>query len=219
MMLDSGFPVVPELFEAFADRIARCMAEQLPGTDLHGAMAPSHREAIDITAARRRPHNEGAVLVLLFRSEGRVQTVFTVRRADLRHHGGQISFPGGKREAGESLEATAVREAEEEIGLDSKSIRLMGPLTPLFIPPSRFIVYPFVAVTDQAPEFRLQEREVERILEIPLSQLWDPSTRRLESWEIDGEASEVPLFQVGEERIWGATAMITSELLAVVGKT
>ena len=110
-------------------------------------------------------------------------------------------------------------EAEEEVGIDRTKIEVLGALTPLFIPPSQFIVHPFVAVTSASPEFRADEREVERILEVPLRRLLDPSSRQMQSLEIRGEYSQVPCFKVDESRIWGATAMITSELLEVVGLT
>ena len=203
--------------DALTRRLKLRLREPLPGLDLHERMAPTHRETIDVTAARDRPHKEGAVLILLFPSDAQVSTVYTVRHADLRHHGGQISFPGGRRESDESLEATAIREAEEEVGIDRTKIEILGSLTPLFIPPSRFIVHPFVAATHFSPEFRVEKREVERILEVPLSHLSDPSSHRLEKWEVEGEESYVPFFQVGGARIWGATAMITSELLEVIG--
>jgi 8-oxo-dGTP pyrophosphatase MutT (NUDIX family) len=188
-------------------------------------MAPPHRESIDANRARSRPHKEGAVLILLYPSADgaideavdEVYTVFTVRKAELRHHGGQISFPGGRRELGESLEMTAIREAEEEVGIDRAKIEVLGALTPLFIPPSRFIVHPFVAVAHASLEFRIEEREVECILEVPLSRLRDPSSRQMQTLEMRGENSQVPCFKVDESRIWGATAMITSELLEVLG--
>ena len=208
------------MFEAFAQRLKLRLTGPLPGPDLHARMAPPHRESIDVDRARNRPHKEGAVLVLLYPSvdglAGDVSTVFTVRRADLRHHGGQISFPGGRRESGESLEMAAIREAEEEVGIDRTMIDVIGLLTPLFIPPSQFIVHPFVAVTNTSPEFRVEEREVERILEVPISRLRDPSSRQMQEWEIRGEKSQVPCFKIGESKIWGATAMITSELLELI---
>lgn len=179
-------------------------------------MAPTHRATIDVESARRRPHREGAVLILLYPADGQVSTVFTVRRSDLPDHAGQVSYPGGRRESGETLEAAALREAEEEIGVDRSDIEVLGGLTPLFIPPSRFIVYPFVAASPGRPPFSIEEREVERILEIQLGRLLDPAIRRLETWEIRGESSRVPSFDVDGSRIWGATAMITSELLGIV---
>ncbi len=152
-----------ESFEAFVDRVRSRLGEPLPGPDAHRRMAPPHRDMIDATAAKDRPHNEGAVLILLYPrgdEEGdEVSTVFTVRHPDLRYHGGQISFPGGRREPGEPLEVTAVREAEEEVGIDRHSVEVLGSLTPLFIPPSRFIVHPYVAAirhVDDLNHYRLK---------------------------------------------------------------
>ncbi|MFV1981463.1 MAG: CoA pyrophosphatase, partial [Rhodothermia bacterium] len=166
--LDSSESTEPfETFAAFAHRLKLRLGGPLPGPDLQARMAPPHRESMDVDRARTRPHKEGAVLILLYPSAGEVATLFTVRKAELRHHGGQVSFPGGRRELGESLEMTAIREAEEEAGIDRTRIEVLGSLTPLFIPPSQFIVHPFVAVANASPEFRIEEREVERILKVP----------------------------------------------------
>ncbi|MGD8415190.1 MAG: CoA pyrophosphatase [Candidatus Latescibacterota bacterium] len=181
-------------------------------------MAPSHRETIDPDEARKRPHREGAVLVMLYPGQSGPSTLFTVRRADLNDHAGQISFPGGRREAGERLETTATREAEEEVGIGRDEIEVVGELTPLYIPPSRYIVHPFVAAAASRPDFRLQESEVARIIEVPLADLQDPANRRSEIWKIRDEESRVPCFRIGGERIWGATAMIMNELLAVISE-
>lgn len=203
-------------FEDLIETLKQRLADDLPGPSRHLAMAPSHRGIIDPDTARERFHLEGAVLVLLYPSAGGASVVYTIRRADLRNHGGQVSFPGGRREEGESLEETAIREAGEEVGIDREAVELIAELTPLYIPPSRYIVHPFVGAARSRPDFTRGEDEVDRILEVPLRKLLDPESRSVERWNIRGQESDVPFFDVADVRIWGATAMITSELLAAV---
>lgn len=155
-------------------------------------------------------------MILLFPSEGGVSTLFTVRRQDLPDHAGQISFPGGKREGAETFREAALRECEEEVGIDSAQIDVLGSLSPLFIPPTRFIVHPFVGALSSLPPIVPQEREVEAVLKVPLTVLQDPATRDSEEWTFRGETSTVPFFRVDTHTIWGATAMITSELLELL---
>jgi 8-oxo-dGTP pyrophosphatase MutT (NUDIX family) len=206
----------PEWFSRLVERLRERLSQPLPGRDFHLEMAPSHRVTIDVEQARKRPHKESAVLVLLFPAAGEVATVYTVRRGDLTHHAGQISFPGGRREPNETLEETAIREAEEEIGVSRELFEILGAMTELYIQPSGFIVQPFLAVSSERPDFTAQQQEVERVLEIPLVALFDPKNRRTEQWTIRGEASTVPFFKVADHTIWGATAMISGELLALV---
>lgn len=184
------------------------MAAGLPGLTTQLQMAPDGRGTIDVAQARLGDHRESAVMVLLYPRESGISILYTVRRADLKHHAGQISFPGGRREEGETLRQTALREAFEEVGVAAKAIDVVGSLTPLFIPPSRFIVYPYVAVTDRRPDFVIQESEVDALLEFDLATLTDPASRTFEA--------RVPIYAVGNHKIWGATAMITAELLAVI---
>jgi 8-oxo-dGTP pyrophosphatase MutT (NUDIX family) len=171
---------------------------------------------VDPDRALERDHRIGAVLVLLFPLDDSAATVYTVRRADLTHHAGQVSFPGGRIDGDETPQDAALREAQEEIALDPGDVEIIGRMTRLYIPPSRFIVHPFLAITRQRPVFLAQEQEVETILEVPVSELLEPDTRKTEVWEIRGEKSHVPWYDVSGVRIWGATAMITAELLGLL---
>ncbi|MDX1614501.1 MAG: CoA pyrophosphatase [Candidatus Promineifilaceae bacterium] len=156
---------------------------------------------------------EGAVLVLLYERTGRPHLVLTRRRDDLNAHAGQISFPGGRREPGEALQNTAVREAQEEVGIDPRALTALGELTCLYIPPTDYEVHPFVAWHHAPPIFRRQEAEVAEIVEVPLSHLLDPATRREEPWVLHGFEVMVPYFMVDGHKVWGATAMMLSEFL------
>ena len=164
---------------------------------------------------RQRPGRprQGAVLLLLYRKEGITHLVLTRRRDDLDAHAGQISFPGGRREAVETLEQAALRETREEVGIQPATITVLGELTPLYIPPSDFEVHPFVGWHAQAPAFVPQPAEVAEILEVPLHLLLARKTRRQETWERSDMSLEVPFYNVGRHKVWGATAMMLSEFL------
>ena len=201
---------------SFLDRLSTRLQRPLPGHAAHRRMAPRYdmrREALSI---ENRTCREAAVLALLLPSDDMPSVVLTVRRDDLNDHAGQISFPGGEREEGESLREAALREADEEVDLPPSSVRLLGGLTPLFIPPSNFCVHPFVGVVDPAPVLRPTDREVAEVLHAPLHHLLDPDTRVVETWALHDEAVEVPYYDVAGHTVWGATAMMLSELLALV---
>jgi 8-oxo-dGTP pyrophosphatase MutT (NUDIX family) len=156
---------------------------------------------------------EGGVLVILYLLNEAVHLVLTRRRDDLNSHAGQISFPGGRRENGESLITTAVREAQEELSVDPSNLNHLGRLACLYIPPSDYEVHPFVAWHAGRPVFIPQVDEVAEILEIPLAHLLDPANCREEVWAIRGFQVEVPFFLVGGHKVWGATAMMLSEFI------
>jgi len=156
---------------------------------------------------------QGAVLVALYDKAGQTHLVLTRRRDDLSHHAGQISFPGGQREDGEALPDTALREANEEIGLRLDDLTILGELSRLYIPPTDYEVHPFVAWHAGRPRFRRQTSEVAQILEVPLSTLLDPATRHEEAWELRGMTVQVPFYLVDAHKVWGATAMMLSEFL------
>jgi len=158
----------------------------------------------------------GAVLILLYPRDGETHTVFIRRPQTVVHHKGQIAFPGGHVEDGETPAEAAVREAWEEIGVDPARIRVMGGLTPLYIPPSRYCIYPFVAATDASPVFLPQPGEVDEIIEAPLAPFFEGRNRRTETWAFDMGPRQVPFYAVGSHKIWGATAMVLSEFLEIL---
>ena len=134
-------------------------------------------------------------------------------------HGGQISFPGGKLEDyDESLEQGALREAEEEVGVKAKEIEILGALTELYIPVSNFLVYPFVGYLDYEPMFIPQVSEVRSIVEVPIADLRKAETRKNKDLKAGKNITikGVPYFDVDGHVVWGATAMILSELLEMI---
>lgn len=155
----------------------------------------------------------GAVLVVTYAKNGEAYLVLTRRRDDLNAHAGQISFPGGQVEIGETMPEAAVREANEEIGVSISALVLLGKLSAIYIPPTDFEVHPYVAWHDGIPDFTPQDREVAEILEVPISHLLDPDTHHEEVWDIRGFTVEVPFYLVGPHKVWGATAIMMSEFL------
>jgi 8-oxo-dGTP pyrophosphatase MutT (NUDIX family) len=174
-------------------------------------------------AVRRRttppPDNArmAGVLALLYPKSDSWHMVFIERpkREDDRH-GGQISFPGGRREKEDNnLMDTALREAEEEVGVKAEHIQLLGPLTELYIPVSNYLVNPYVGFLDYAPVFRPQPDEVHAILEVPFTDFLHPGNRQKTNIKISPKITlrQVPYFNVKGKVIWGATAMMMSELV------
>ncbi len=156
---------------------------------------------------------DSAVLVPLYLGDdGRVHAVFTKRRDDLRRHPGEISFPGGRRDDGDAdLCETALREAEEEIGLPRDAVQLVGALqpTPTFV--TNYSIYPFVGVIEPGHEYEMQPREVAEILELSLDDVRAGYGRR--RLVRRGVPFRTDTYQVGDHMIWGATARVVADLL------
>lgn len=172
------------------------------------------------SAEREFPENSeyvriGAVLVLLYVRDKELYLVLTKRRDDLHSHAGQISFPGGRHEESETLLATALRETEEEVGVPGTAVQSLGQLTTIYIPPSGFLVHPFVGWYQNGgpPKFTPSEDEVAQIIEVPLSTLLDPKTAVAEPWDFKGHEVMVPYFAVQGHKVWGATAIMLSEFV------
>lgn len=143
--------------------------------------------------------------------------VLTARTAMVGSHKGQISYPGGGIEAGESPEEAAVREAHEEIGLAVSLPRILGRLTPLWVPATGYTIHPVVAVAASRPRFRANPNEVARIIECSLSELLDPAVVRVAISDGGRRWWRAPFFALGAAKLWGASAMITAEWLALLG--
>jgi 8-oxo-dGTP pyrophosphatase MutT (NUDIX family) len=163
----------------------------------------------------------GGVLILLYPNgeDGQLHLVLTRRTDSVGTHRGQISFPGGSVDPEDASTAhTALREACEEVGAcdSAADLRLLGDLTPLYIPPSDFCIYPHVAYTSQRPRFAPQPDEVAELLEVPLSHFLDERHIAVEERIILGQPMRVPFFLVHGHKVWGATAMVLAELAAVV---
>lgn len=197
-------------------RLGAALQAPLPGVAAQGRMAPRPRAGWrpDRIPAGTR---DAAALVLLYRRKRVEHVLLTLRRAHLLAHAGQVSLPGGSIDAGESIEQAARREAFEEVGLQPAAVRVLGALTPLHIPASRFLLHPVVGTAGDDPQLRAADDEVERLIEVPLQLLRTPSTLRVERWKLRGADVDVPFFQIEDQCVWGATAMVLAELLAILG--
>lgn len=181
-------------------------------------MAPRPRAGAEISAPDGG-WRAAAALVLLYPANGTWHIPLTVRGAGLRQHSGQVSLPGGRVEVGETPEAAALREASEEIGVEGASVEVLGRLSSLEIPVSGHLLHPIVGAAQATPTFRNASGEVDRLLEIPLSRLADPGVVKSETWPRPRKPQEsmiVPFFELDGEKVWGATAMVLAELLAVL---
>lgn len=189
----------------------------LPGYNAQQRMAPSHREFRPPRGASR-PDVGGVLLLLYPGDESReLFIVLTVRTDTVAVHKGQVSLPGGGSEPGDaSIFHTALREAYEEIGVRGEDIRIIGGLTPIYIGPSNFYVYPCVAHIPYRPSFVLQTSEVSKALEVPVAHFLDKKNIVVEEWDIEGMMRRVPYFDVYGHKVWGATAIIISEFAAVL---
>jgi 8-oxo-dGTP pyrophosphatase MutT (NUDIX family) len=165
-----------------------------------------------VTVTMRAPGKvEAAVLIPLYEQGGRLHAVFTKRPADMRRHAGEISFPGGRRDEGEELEHTALREAEEEIGLAREHVQVVGALPPTGTIVTNYTVYPFVGLTTSGNAFRPNPVEVDQIVELALADLVAGFERRRLIRR--GVPIRTDTYTVGGHLIWGATARILGALL------
>jgi len=192
------------------DQWSALLSMKLPGKQAQFRMAPTFRGAFNHDTDPIR----AAVLILMYPSiEGTASLVFIKRNEYDGPHSGQVSLPGGVWEKGDgSIQNTAIRETREELGMDG-DIEILGSLTELHIQVSNFLVYPFVGYMNQVPEFHPDKSEVQFVIEIPLQELMDPRNQDSETIFKHGKTIEAPFYRVGDEKIWGATAMILSEYL------
>jgi 8-oxo-dGTP pyrophosphatase MutT (NUDIX family) len=155
---------------------------------------------------------DSAVLVPLFTDpDDRLHAVFTKRRADLRRHAGEISFPGGRRDEGETLEQTALREAFEEVGLPADRVELVGALAPVGTFVTNYAIYPFVGIIEHGFEWIVQEAEVAEVLELALDDL--VAGHSLKRLVRRGMAFRTDVYEVDGHMVWGATARILGDLI------
>jgi 8-oxo-dGTP pyrophosphatase MutT (NUDIX family) len=201
---------------AVIQRIEKGLRAPLPGIPAQLRMAPVPRPGQKAYYEVEGTCLKAGVLVLLYEREGRLLLLLTRRTELVLHHRGQISFPGGEQHPGESIEATVLRETEEELGLDLGAVQVLGKLTPLYIPPSNYCIYPTVAFLPGTPVFQPQPDEVAQIIELPVKDLSDPENRHREAWTIGDRAVTVPFYEFQQHKIWGATAMVLAELLALL---
>lgn len=202
--------------ETFIHTLKKLLQGRLPGFKAHNLMSPNVR----FTGTLKPDENttrESSVLILLYKKGDELWIPFIKRPQYNGVHSGQVSLPGGKYEPSDlDLMITALRETQEEIGIHPEKVEILGQLTPIYIPNSNFNVSPFVGFLSENPEFHPDSIEVETIIEAPLKQLMAPETIEYFKKVINGHSLEAPFFNINNYQIWGATAMIISELKEII---
>jgi 8-oxo-dGTP pyrophosphatase MutT (NUDIX family) len=205
-----------QIKHAFPRSVANDLAERLPGESAQDTMAPKPRSYAEHTVQPVAHAKVNGVLILFYLRDGEIYLPLILRPIYPGVHSGQISLPGGRVEDEDTdVVACALREANEEIGIDRSQVRVLGQLSPLYIGASNNTVYPVVGWSCELPTFETDEREVAQLIEVPLRSLQDPDNVHQEQRNLRGRSALVPYFQVCDQIIWGATAMILGELLAL----
>lgn len=206
------------MYSALKIYLQETLCGELPGSIAHSKMLPPGRRLKtydhEISAVKL-----SSVLLLVFPEGDQLFICLTKRPSTMKHHPGQISFPGGKVEKEDiSAEMTALREAREEVGIVPENIEILGKLSDLYVEVSQFSIQPFVAWTDKKPKFEVNFHEVEELIIFPLSEF----VRNETISEIELETVSGPLlihyYPFNGQIIWGATAMIMSELIEIMKK-
>ncbi len=209
------------LFTEFLKYVPKIAKENLLSTTAHAKMAPLERISAlkDLNYIEKNP-KKAAVLMLFYPKNEVTHLALIVRNSYPGVHSSQIAFPGGKVEISDkNLEETALRETHEEIGIHPEKIEIVRPFSEIYIPPSNFLVYPFMGISRENLEFIPQLSEVQKILEFPLQTFLDEKTIvQINLSTSYAKNIDVPAFLVEEHHVWGATAMMMSELKELILK-
>ena len=198
-----------------AERLRTALQGPLPGHDAFLELSGYKRLDLEAARAQDPPPRESAVLALIYAKQNVPHILLMLRPTYDGVHSGQVAFPGGRKEDGDaSLQATALREFGEETGALILGVEVLGALTPVYIPPSRSLVTPFVGITDALGAVDPDPREVERLIEAPLELLLreDILKHREQYIAIMKREVRIPYFDVMGEVVWGATGMMIAEL-------
>ncbi len=199
--------------ENILDHIRQELKKPLPGMASQNKMAPALKRLLKMPGALQR----GSVLILLYPDNNELFTVFIKRATDNTPHSGQISFPGGRLERVDtSIRETALREAEEEVGVPAADVEIIGRLTALRIDISNIEVTPFVGVCKKRPDFKPDPTEVDYVIEARISELLNNEIIQHKPVLWGQNDFIAPVYNIRENYIWGATAMILSEFLDVI---
>lgn len=200
------------------DRLAQRLAQPLPAQTAHARMSSSARvQNLGFNWQPNEKTRQSAVLILLYPHENNIYFPLTLRHVYKGAHSGQVSLPGGRYEEFDtSLEATALRETHEEIGVPPQQLQIIGRLSELFVAASNFNIQPFVGIAPSQPQFMPDVREVAQLFETNVAHLTDNSRIKETSIKVgEGIKIKAPYFDLNDQIVWGATAMILSELATV----
>lgn len=196
-------------FQPFIQLLSKCLKVQLPGEIAHQLMGSTD----DYDEKKTHTAHKSGVLLLFYPKNNKPHFVLIKRTQHLQHHSGQICLPGGKMDNCDiNIQQTALREAEEEIGVKISDITVVGSLSPVYIEVSNFIVYPSVAFINNIPIFEPNVKEVEKIIEVGLYNIFTPQNKQTINKQFKGESITVPIYNINHNIVWGATAKILKEL-------
>jgi 8-oxo-dGTP pyrophosphatase MutT (NUDIX family) len=203
-------------FDLFLNSISKIEQAPLPGQASQFKMSPPYRmDLIEKQAEAMKSSKRAGVLALFYPDTlQNTNLILILRKTYKGVHSAQVGFPGGKLEPqDESLEYTAVRETQEEVGVPLKDIKVIKAMTEVYIPPSNFTVHPFMGITTKTPKFVKQDDEVEDLIEVTLKDFIDDNlmTSQLIMTSLQKEV-EVPAFHFNGHIVWGATAMMLNEV-------
>lgn len=206
-------------FNLFRTQLINKLGQELPGESSHNKLM-SYIRPTATEIKKSSDYRESAVLALIYFINSEPYLVFILRQSYQGVHSAQVSFPGGKKESSDStLIETALREAEEEISVIAKDIEILGSLTEIYVPPSNFLISPFIGIVNNRPEFIKDTREVAEIIEVKLSLLLDEDSFVTTTVDIpDGNQMKVPAFLVNKHIVWGATAMMVQEIKDILSE-
>ncbi|MGO4710868.1 CoA pyrophosphatase [Chryseobacterium sp. 2TAF14] len=202
------------------DLLRKIKNAELAGANAHGIFSPPSRPIFTYDEVLEKNPKFAAVNIVLYLKDNEWHFPLIVRSKNERdRHSGQISLPGGKREEmDEDFAQTAIRETSEEIGIEKHYVRIIRELSPIYIPPSNFYVYPFISYTKKNPEFILQQSEAVEVIEFPITSFLNlPDSPEIMALPGAG-GHEVPVINFNGYIIWGATAMILSEFSQLIKK-
>ncbi|KDN55977.1 NUDIX hydrolase [Flavobacterium seoulense] len=206
-------------FQYFLNYIPKIVQSSLSGEVSHEKMMPLERKKLlEKVNLKENPAREAAVTMLFYPKNNETYLALIVRNSYNGIHSAQIAFPGGKIETEDvDFSATALRETEEEIGVSRNKIEIVKAFTPVYIPPSNFMVYPFLGICSEEIDFVLDPKEVAALIELPLDLFRSNAIITVENLSTSyASFIEVPAFKIGEHIVWGATAMMLSELRDVL---
>ena len=205
--------------------IKKKLKSKLPGIDSWDRMAvkPTNDKNIinnkifkyekNLSENKISEMKKAAVLVCFFKKKGEYYLPLIRRPMHEKNHPGQIALPGGAMEENETLERTALREAFEEVGIIPDNVEILGKMTPLPVPVSKYVITPFIGITNNEPKWNINEKEVDELIILKFKDLIDSNNGYYEDWNLNGSMLRVPIFKIINKKIWGATAAVLSELI------